>query len=155
MDGANLNALVGLAAAGQVRRRRVHLNLHKTFCIPHGGGGPGVGPVACEGAPGTVHAGPRGHLDRRQRRRPISASRRSAPPACCPSLGLREADGRQGLTEGHQVRAARANYIAKRLNDYFPVLYTGRRRLVAHECILDLRELTAKTASPPRTWPSA
>ncbi|MCW1250245.1 aminomethyl-transferring glycine dehydrogenase [Acaricomes phytoseiuli] len=144
IDGANLNALVGLAQPGQFGGDVSHLNLHKTFCIPHGGGGPGVGPVAVKAhlapfLPGDPlaaegHAGP-----------PISASAYGSAGVLPISWAYIKLMGGAGLTEATRAALLAANYIAARLNDHFPILYTGNGGLVAHECILDLRELTART----------
>ncbi|HEX8740207.1 MAG TPA: glycine dehydrogenase (aminomethyl-transferring) [Casimicrobiaceae bacterium] len=138
VDGANLNALVGLAAPGTFGADVSHLNLHKTFCIPHGGGGPGVGPVACRahlapflpGKPGgpQVSAAPLGSA--------------SILPISWMYIAMMGADGLTAAT-GSAILAA--NYVAKRLAPHYPVLYSGRAALVAHECILDLRPLKAST----------
>jgi glycine dehydrogenase len=145
IDGANLNALVGLAQPGMFGGDVSHLNLHKTFCIPHGGGGPGVGPVAAKAhlapfMPGNA-ADPANGADGT----PISASRYGSAGVLPISWAYVKLMGGQGLTEATKSALLAANYIAARLNDSFPVLYTGEGGLVAHECILDLRELTAKT----------
>ncbi len=144
IDGANLNALVGLAQPGKFGGDVSHLNLHKTFCIPHGGGGPGVGPVAAKAhlapfMPGNAAAWAEGNDV------PISASRFGSAGVLPISWAYVKLMGGQGLTEATKSALLAANYIASRLNEYFPVLYTGEGGLVAHECILDLRELTAKT----------
>ncbi|WP_285247208.1 aminomethyl-transferring glycine dehydrogenase [Pseudarthrobacter sp. efr-133-R2A-89] len=146
IDGANLNALVGLAQPGRFGGDVSHLNLHKTFCIPHGGGGPGVGPVAAKAhlapfMPGDANkaAHEEGHGVA------ISASRFGSAGVLPISWAYVKLMGGQGLTEATKSALLAANYVASRLNEYFPVLYTGEGGLVAHECILDLRELTAKT----------
>ena len=144
IDGANLNALVGLAQPGKFGGDVSHLNLHKTFCIPHGGGGPGVGPVAAKAhlapfMPGNAATWTEGNDV------PISASRFGSAGVLPISWAYVKLMGGQGLTEATKSALLAANYIAARLNDFFPVLYTGEGGLVAHECILDLRELTAKT----------
>lgn len=153
VDGANLNALVGVAKPGKFGADVSHLNLHKTFCIPHGGGGPGVGPV-----------GVRAHLAPFLPSHPLR-------PECGPS-GMGFADGgvgpvsgapwgsagilpipwayirlmgAQGLLEATQVAIVSANYIAHQLKDHFPVLYSGANGLVAHECIIDIRPITSAT----------
>ena len=148
VDGANLNALVGLAQPGKFGGDVSHLNLHKTFCIPHGGGGPGVGPVAVrehlapflpgdplgDSGPGASEGGV-----------PVSAANFGSAgilPIVWAYLALM---GPDGLTEATKTAVLSANYLAKRLDPYFPVLYTGPGGLVAHECILDLREITKKT----------
>ena len=153
VDGANLNALVGLAKPGKFGADVSHLNLHKTFCIPHGGGGPGIGPVAV-GAhlapflpshPLRPEAGPlgRGHHDGGVG--PVSgAPWGSAGILPIPWVYLRTM-GADGLRRATSMAILNANYIATRLNDYFPVLYTGENGHVAHECILDLREITKAT----------
>ena len=144
VDGANLNALVGLAQPGKFGGDVSHLNLHKTFCIPHGGGGPGVGPVAAKAhlapfMPGDAASWTEG------KDVPISASRFGSAGVLPISWAYVKLMGGQGLTEATKSALLAANYIASRLNEHFPVLYTGEGGLVAHECILDLRELTAKT----------
>ncbi|MBW3639190.1 MAG: aminomethyl-transferring glycine dehydrogenase [Actinobacteria bacterium] len=147
VDGANLNALVGLARPGAFGADVSHLNLHKTFCIPHGGGGPGVGPVAV-----------RSHLAPYLPNHPFDEA---AGPATGPgpvsgapygSAGILPISwayvalmGAEGLTQATQVAVLSANYLAQRLQPYFPVLYTGRGGLVAHECIVDLRQITKST----------
>ena len=151
VDGANLNALVGLAKPGKFGADVSHLNLHKTFCIPHGGGGPGVGPVAVRGHlapylpshPLRPEAGPlgRGHDDGGVG--PVSgAPWGSAGILPIPYAYIRLM-GADGLKRATQVAILSANYIAARLNAHFPVLYTGSGGLVAHECILDVRPITA------------
>lgn len=146
VDGANLNALVGLAQPGKFGGDVSHLNLHKTFCIPHGGGGPGVGPVAAKAhlapfMPGDANkaAHEAGHGVA------ISASRYGSAGVLPISWAYVKLMGGAGLTEATKSALLAANYIASRLNEVFPVLYTGEGGLVAHECILDLRELTART----------
>ncbi|THA23445.1 aminomethyl-transferring glycine dehydrogenase [Streptomyces sp. RKND-216] len=147
VDGANLNALLGLARPGRFGADVSHLNLHKTFCIPHGGGGPGVGPV-----------GVRAHLARYLPNHPLQ-------PLAGPETGIGPVSGApwgsagilpiswaymrlmggEGLRRATQVAVLSANYIAKRLEPHFPVLYTGPHGLVAHECIIDVRPLTKAT----------
>ncbi|HEX5142707.1 MAG TPA: aminomethyl-transferring glycine dehydrogenase [Mycobacterium sp.] len=144
VDGANLNALVGLARPGKFGGDVSHLNLHKTFCIPHGGGGPGVGPVAvgahlAQFLPGHPLAAelPNGH--------PVS----SAPYGSASILPITwmyiRMMGAAGLRAASLTAIASANYIARRLDEHFPVLYTGENGMVAHECILDLRGITKAT----------
>ncbi|WP_136609206.1 aminomethyl-transferring glycine dehydrogenase [Sinomonas albida] len=151
IDGANMNALVGLAQPGKFGGDVSHLNLHKTFCIPHGGGGPGVGPVAARAhlapfMPGDA-ATWTGHTDDggEDPALPVSASRFGSAGVLPISWAYVKLMGGDGLTEATKSALLAANYIAKRLDPHFPVLYTGEGGLVAHECILDLRELTAKT----------
>ena len=144
VDGANLNALVGLAQPGKFGADVSHLNLHKTFCIPHGGGGPGVGPVIS-----------RSHLAPFLPNHPLdSLSGPSTGPGPVSSAPYGSASilpiswayirmmGGEGLTHATQVAILSANYIAKKLDPYYPVLYTGNNGRVAHECILDLRDIT-------------
>ncbi|MFC4806563.1 aminomethyl-transferring glycine dehydrogenase [Falsarthrobacter nasiphocae] len=144
IDGANMNALVGLAQPGKFGGDVSHLNLHKTFCIPHGGGGPGVGPVAVRKhlapfLPGDANAW-HGGADV-----PVSASRFGSAGVLPISWAYVKLMGGAGLTRATQAALLAANYVSKRLADYYPTLYTGQSGLVAHECILDLRELTAKS----------
>ena len=153
VDGANLNALVGLAKPGKFGADVSHLNLHKTFAIPHGGGGPGVGPVAVRehlapylpSHPLRPEAGPvgRGHADGGVG--PVSAAPWGSAGVLCVPWAYIRLMGSSGLTKATEVAVASANYIAKSLNNDFPVLYTGNNGLVAHECILDLRKITADT----------
>lgn len=147
VDGANLNALVGLAKPGQFGADVSHLNLHKTFCIPHGGGGPGVGPVAVgekllpylPNHPLRPEAGPATGVG------PIAeAPWGSAGILMIPWVYLRLM-GAEGVTAATSVAVLNANYIASRLRSSYPVLYSGQNGLVAHECILDLRPLTKDT----------
>ncbi len=147
LDGANLNAMVGLARPGRFGADVSHLNLHKTFCIPHGGGGPGVGPVAA-GAhlapflpnhPLVAEAGPATGPG------PVSAAPwGSAGILPIPWAYVRMMGG-DGLRRATQVAILNANYMAQRLQPHYPVLYTGRSGLVAHECIVDLRPITKET----------
>ena len=142
MDGANMNAQVGLCRPGDFGADVCHLNLHKTFCIPHGGGGPGMGPIGVmphlapflpghpvikvggESGVGAISSAPWG-----------SASILTIPWVYIALMGAR------GLTEATKIAILNANYIARRLEPYYPVLYKGKEGLVAHECILDLRSL--------------
>ncbi len=142
IDGANLNALVGLARPGEFGGDVSHLNLHKTFCIPHGGGGPGVGPIGVAAhlapyLPGDplVPAGPA----------PVAAARYGSAGILPISAAYVALMGPDGLTEASRIAVLAANYLAARLTEHFPVLYTGPGGLVAHECILDLRPITAAT----------
>jgi glycine dehydrogenase len=155
VDGANLNALVGLARPGWFGADVSHLNLHKTFCIPHGGGGPGVGPVGVrehlipflpghpvldgpaivsqDAARGSGHGGP------------VAAAPYGSAGILPISWAYLRLMGPEGLRHATQAAILAANYVAKRLDPHFPVLYTGRGGLVAHECILDLRPITSQT----------
>ena len=147
VDGANLNALVGLAKPGKFGADVSHLNLHKTFCIPHGGGGPGIGPVISRSHlapylpnhPLDQEAGPSTGPG------PISAAPFGSASILPISWAYIAMMGGEGLTKATTVAILSANYIANELNDDFPVLYTGKNKLVAHECILDLREITKET----------
>ncbi|WP_416983777.1 aminomethyl-transferring glycine dehydrogenase [Streptomyces sp. T028] len=147
VDGANLNALVGLAKPGHFGGDVSHLNLHKTFCIPHGGGGPGVGPVAVRSHlapylpnhPMQPAAGPETGVG------PVSAAPWGSAGILPISWAYVRLMGGEGLKRATQVAVLSANYIAKRLEPHYPVLYTGPGGLVAHECIIDLRPLTKAT----------
>jgi glycine dehydrogenase len=144
VDGANLNAMVGLAQPGKFGADVSHLNLHKTFCIPHGGGGPGVGPVAV-----------RAHLAEFLPAHPLASAGRpvgavsAAPFGSASILSISwvyiALMGASGLADASAMAVLNANYIATRLNPYFPVLYTGEHGRVAHECIIDLRPITKAT----------
>ncbi len=146
VDGANLNALLGYAKPGEFGGDVSHLNLHKTFCIPHGGGGPGVGPVAVRAhlAPFLPSHPMHPEADRREGIGPISAAPYGSAGILPISWAYVRMMGPEGLTEATAVAVLAANYVAQRLADHFPVLYTGHGGLVAHECILDLRELTKR-----------
>ncbi len=147
VDGANLNALVGVAKPGRFGGDVSHLNLHKTFCIPHGGGGPGVGPVGVRAHlapylpnhPLQPAAGPATGVG------PISAAPWGSAGILPISWAYVRLMGGEGLKHATQVAVLGANYIAKRLEPHYPVLYTGPNGLVAHECIVDLRPLTKAT----------
>ncbi|WP_119933126.1 MULTISPECIES: aminomethyl-transferring glycine dehydrogenase [Kocuria] len=162
VDGANLNAMVGLAQPGKFGGDVSHLNLHKTFCIPHGGGGPGVGPVAVAehlvrflpgdplaGDPGRPTVG--GHTHEAHdaasvgKGLPVSSTRWGSTGVLPISWAYLALMGGEGLTRASSVALLNANYLAKRLDEHFPVLYTGENGLVAHECILDFRKLTARS----------
>ena len=144
VDGANLNALLGHAKPGEFGGDVSHLNLHKTFCIPHGGGGPGVGPVAVREHLAPYLPTHPGHpaTDRRGGIGPISAAPYGSAGILPISWAYIRMMGGVGLTRSTGVAVLSANYVAKRLEEHFPVLYKGHGGLVAHECILDLRELT-------------
>jgi glycine dehydrogenase len=144
VDGANLNALVGLARPGRFGGDVSHLNLHKTFCIPHGGGGPGVGPVAVRAhlakyLPGHPLAGELGEDYT------VSAAPYGSASILPISWAYIRMMGAPGLRAASLTAIASANYIARRLDEYYPVLYTGENGMVAHECILDLRTITKQT----------
>ncbi|MCW2554508.1 MAG: glycine dehydrogenase [Mycobacterium sp.] len=144
VDGANLNALVGLARPGKFGGDVSHLNLHKTFCIPHGGGGPGVGPVAVRS-----HLAPYlpGHplADELTDTYTVSAAPYGSASILPITWAYIRMMGAPGLRAATLTAIASANYIARRLDEYYPVLYTGENGMVAHECILDLRPITKTT----------
>ena len=147
VDGANLNALMGLAQPGRFGADVSHLNLHKTFAIPHGGGGPGVGPVGVRAHlaphlpnhPLDAKAGPASGVG------PISAAPYGSAAVLPISWTYIRLMGGVGLSESTRIAVLNANYITARLRDHYPVLYTGNADLVAHECILDLRGITRDT----------
>jgi glycine dehydrogenase len=147
VDGANLNALLGHARPGEFGGDVSHLNLHKTFCIPHGGGGPGVGPVAVRAHLAPYLPSHPEHPDtaRRDGIGPISAAPYGSAGILPISWAYVAMMGAAGLTRATSVAVLSANYVAKRLADHYPVLYRGHGGLVAHECILDLRELTKRS----------
>jgi glycine dehydrogenase len=147
VDGANLNALVGLSKPGKFGADVSHLNLHKTFCIPHGGGGPGIGPVAVRehlaaylpNHPMVPEAGPKTGVG------PISGAPWGSAGILPIPWAYVRLMGPDGLTEATEVALLAANYLASRLAGHYPVLYTGRGGLVAHECIVDVRPITKAT----------
>jgi len=147
VDGANLNALVGLAQPGKFGADVSHLNLHKTFCIPHGGGGPGVGPVISKkhlapflpNHPLDSSAGPLTGPG------PISGAPFGSALILPISWAYIRMMGAEGLTKATQVAILSANYIAKKLAPDYPTLYTGKNDLIAHECIIDIREITKRS----------
>lgn len=137
LDGANLNAMVGIARPGDIGGDVCHMNLHKTFCIPHGGGGPGVGPIGVAAhlvphLPGHVHQGSNGA---------VSAAPFGSASILPISWMYIRMMGAEGLKQASEVAILSANYIALKLGDFYPVLYTGRNGRIAHECILDTRVL--------------
>jgi glycine dehydrogenase len=144
IDGANMNALIGLAKPGQFGGDVSHLNLHKTFCIPHGGGGPGVGPVAV-----------REHLAPFLPGDPIGTEGQASPAIAAANYGSAgilpiswaylALMGPDALAEATRTAVLSANYLATSLAEHYPILFTGPAGLVAHECILDLRDLTKDT----------
>ena len=144
LDGANMNALVGTARPGKFGADVSHLNLHKTFCIPHGGGGPGVGPVAVR-----AHLAPylpaRATIDVGHPVGPVSAAPYGSASILAISWAYITLMGAEGLKQATEVAILNANYIAAKLAPHFPVLYTGKGGLVAHECIIDPRALKEKT----------
>ena len=148
IDGANLNALVAVAKPGKFGADVSHLNLHKTFCIPHGGGGPGVGPVAVKSHladflpthPLNEQAGPKN---------PITGPVSGAPYGSAGILPISwmyiKMMGAQGLFDATATAILSANYIASKLKNHYPILYTGINGTIAHECILDIRDITKNT----------
>ena len=168
MDGANMNAQVGLTSPGFIGADVCHLNLHKTFCIPHGGGGPGVGPIGVANQLVPFLPG-HGSLDNKE------------TPVCSAAYGSASINtiswmyiammGSDGLTEATKMAILNANYVAKRLSEAYPILYTGNKGLVAHECIIDIRPLSDASGitvedvakrlmdygyhSPTMSWPVA
>lgn len=147
LDGANMNALVGISRPGEFGADVLHLNLHKTFCIPHGGGGPGMGPICA-----AVHLAPflPGHVvvpgvGGNKATGAVSSAPWGSPSILPISYAYISMMGAEGLTKATQVAILNANYIAARLDSYFPVLYKGAKGRVAHECIIDLRMLKDST----------
>ena len=149
IDGANLNALVGLAQPGKFGADVSHLNLHKTFCIPHGGGGPGVGPVISR-----AHLAP--YLPNHPMDLSVGSPQGPGPVSSAPfgsasilpiSWSYIQMMGGEGLTRATEVAILSANYIAKKLDPHFPVLYKGAHGYIAHECIVDLRDITKRTGA--------
>jgi glycine dehydrogenase len=146
MDGANLNAQVGLCRPGDIGADVCHLNLHKTFCIPHGGGGPGMGPIGVaehlvEFLPGhsVVNLGGENPVG------PVSSAPWGSASILPISWVYIAAMGGAGLTEASKYAILNANYLARRLQEYFPLLFRGHGNLVAHECVLDLRQFRSVT----------
>ncbi len=146
MDGANMNAMVGICRPGDFGPDVCHLNLHKTFCIPHGGGGPGMGPIGVKAhlipflpTHPVVPVGGKDGIN------PVSAAPWGSPSILPISWGYISMMGAMGLKHATEVAILNANYIAKRLEPYYSVLYKGSKDLVAHECIIDLRDFK-KTA---------
>ena len=166
MDGANMNAQVGLTSPGTIGADVCHLNLHKTFCIPHGGGGPGVGPIGV--ASQLVPFLP-GHRELDAKQGAVCSAPWGSASINTISWMYIAMMGGAGLTEATSVAILNANYTAKRLAPFFPILYTGNQGLVAHECIIDVRPLTDQSGitvedvakrlmdygfhSPTMSWP--
>ncbi len=148
VDGANLNALVGVARLADIGGDVSHFNLHKTFCIPHGGGGPGVGPVGARAHLAPFLPGSTVVPDARPGARggAVAAAPFGSAGVLPISWAYIRLMGGRGLADATAVAVLAANYVAARLSGHYPVLYTGRGGLVAHECILDLRQITADTA---------
>ncbi|KFI08232.1 aminomethyl-transferring glycine dehydrogenase [Massilia sp. BSC265] len=147
VDGANMNAMVGVAAPGAFGGDVSHLNLHKTFCIPHGGGGPGVGPIGVGAhlAPFLPNQLSTGYVRNEAGIGAVSAAAYGSASILPISWMYIAMMGASGLTAATEVAILNANYIARRLAPHYPVLYTGHDGLVAHECIIDLRPLQDKT----------
>jgi glycine dehydrogenase len=146
MDGANMNAMVGLCRPGDIGADVCHLNLHKTFCIPHGGGGPGMGPIGVTAALAPFLPGhPVIRTGGEQAIGAVSAAPWGSPGILPISWMYIRMMGGQGLTRATRIAILNANYVAKQLGEHYPVLYTGRDGTVAHECIIDPRPLRAAT----------
>ena len=139
MDGANMNAQVGLTSPGLIGADVCHLNLHKTFCIPHGGGGPGVGPIGV--AKQLVPFLP-GHFALEEKSHAVCSAPYGSASINVISWMYIAMMGAAGLRKATEIAILNANYMAKRLENYFPILYTGKTGLVAHECIIDCRPLS-------------
>lgn len=168
MDGANMNAQVGLTSPGLIGADVCHLNLHKTFCIPHGGGGPGVGPIGV--AKQLVPYLP-GHASLENKDGPVCSAAYGSASINTISWMYIAMMGAEGLTEATKIAILNANYVARRLSECYPILYTGNKGLVAHECIIDLRPLSDASGitvedvakrlmdygyhSPTMSWPVA
>ncbi|MEM8916918.1 MAG: glycine dehydrogenase (aminomethyl-transferring), partial [Pseudomonadota bacterium] len=142
LDGANLNAMVGVAQPGEFGADVCHMNLHKTFCIPHGGGGPGVGPIGVR-----EHLAPYlpGHWASKNKKGAVAAAPFGSASILPISWMYIRMMGAAGLKRASEVAILNANYIAKRLEGHFDILFTAPSGLVAHECILDVRPLADKT----------
>ena len=142
MDGANMNAMVGLCKPGEIGADVCHLNLHKTFCIPHGGGGPGMGPIGVAAhLLDFLPSNPLEDYKSNSRTGPVSASNWGSSSILPISWAYIAMMGPDGLTEATKIAILNANYIAKKLSKHYTVLYTGKSGNVAHECILDTRQL--------------
>lgn len=151
MDGANMNAQVGICRPGDIGADVCHLNLHKTFCIPHGGGGPGMGPIGVAShlvpfLPGHPVVGSGEEISNSQRIGAVAAAPWGSASILVISWMYIAMMGAAGLTQATKVAILNANYIAKKLESFYPVLYQGKNGLVAHECILDLRSLKKSAA---------
>ena len=147
MDGANLNALVGIAKPGNFGPDVCHINLHKTFCIPHGGGGPGMGPIACakhleKFLPSHHHLG---DLNHEESMGAVSAAPWGSASILVISWMYIKMMGVKGLKQASEISILNANYIAKKLSKKFKILYTGKNGNVAHECIIDIRPIKEKS----------
>ena len=142
LDGANLNAMVGLVKPGELGADVSHLNLHKTFAIPHGGGGPGMGPI---GVKKHLEAYLPGHPMTDNKPGAISAALFGSGSILAISWSYCLMMGGSGLTQATRVAILNANYIAKRLSSVYPILYKGPKERIAHECIIDVRPMTAET----------
>ena len=151
LDGANMNAMVGISRPGEIGADVCHLNLHKTFCIPHGGGGPGMGPIGVKAhlapyLPGhVVVEGVNPSLALTGSVGQVSAAPWGSPSILPISHAYIAMMGSDGLKKASQMAILNANYVAKQLSDHYPIVYTGRNGLVAHECIIDLREIKQQT----------
>jgi glycine dehydrogenase len=141
IDGANMNAMVGLTAPGKFGGDVSHLNLHKTFCIPHGGGGPGVGPIGVGAHLAKFLPGHRVLENTKDQIGAVCAAPHGSASILPISWMYIAMMGRDGLREATETAILSANYIAKKLKDHYPVLYSGHDGLIAHECIIDLRPI--------------
>ena len=142
IDGANLNAMVGLCKPGEFGGDVSHLNLHKTFCIPHGGGGPGVGPIGVvEDLAPHLPSDPLAYKQTSKNVGPVSATNFGSASILPISWMYIQMMGASGLRKATQVAILSANYIAQKLSSHYKILYTGKNGLIAHECILDIRPL--------------
>ena len=147
IDGANLNAMVGIVRPAEIGGDVCHMNLHKTFCIPHGGGGPGVGPIGVKAhlarflPDHSVVMGVNPAAGNQQTIGQVSAAPWGSASILPISWAYIAMMGAEGLTQATKVAILSANYVARRLNDHFPVVYTGPGGYVAHECIIDMRQL--------------
>ncbi|MFL2941333.1 MAG: aminomethyl-transferring glycine dehydrogenase [Candidatus Poseidoniales archaeon] len=145
MDGANMNAMVGLCKPGEIGADVCHLNLHKTFCIPHGGGGPGMGPIGVAShLSDFLPSDPLDTYKSKGKTGPVSATNWGSSSILPISWAYIAMMGSNGLTKATQVAILNANYVAKKLSEHYTVLYKGISGYVAHECILDTRELLAQ-----------
>jgi glycine dehydrogenase len=146
MDGANMNAQVGLCSPGDIGADVCHINLHKTFCIPHGGGGPGMGPICvAEHLRDYLPGHPVVHLDSKHPIGAVAAAPWGSANILIVSWVYIALMGAAGLTDATRMAILNANYVARRLDPFFPVLYKGRGGFVAHECIVDLRPFKSVT----------
>jgi len=145
LDGANLNAMLGLCRPAEIGADVCHLNLHKTFCIPHGGGGPGMGPIGVKAHLAPFLPGHPATPDGDKRIGAVAAAPYGSPSILPISWAFIAMMGAEGLTQAAKVAILNANYVARRLDAHFPVVYRGRNGRIAHECIIDFRGIKART----------